>query len=72
MGSDAAIIEAVLAFTATMNMTVTGEGVESESQAAQLGSMGCHHARGFLFSRPVPGDQARLFLQRSFRRAAAA
>jgi EAL domain-containing protein (putative c-di-GMP-specific phosphodiesterase class I) len=70
-GSDAAIIEAVLAFAASMDLTVTGEGVESETQAAQLRAMGCNNGQGYLYSRPVPGEQARLLARSAFTRLAA-
>ena len=48
-----AIVESILALARTLNTNVVAEGVESEDQACELERLGCTHAQGFLFSRPL-------------------
>jgi diguanylate cyclase (GGDEF)-like protein len=51
--SDAAIANAILSLGASLNITVTAEGVERTSQLEWLRSRGCHEAQGFLLARPL-------------------
>ena len=39
-------------------MGVTAEGVETNAQADALQGLNCTSAQGFLFSRPLPADEA--------------
>ena len=39
-----------------MGAEVVAEGVETTEQLAQLTSLDCHRAQGYLFSRPVHVD----------------
>ena len=36
-----------------LNVTVTAEGIETETQYAALRALGCDHGQGFLFARPA-------------------
>ena len=49
-----AIVRAVTGMCASLGMTSTAEGVETEAQLAQLDREGCAEAQGYLFSKPVP------------------
>src|ERR1700730_17394125 len=49
-----AIVESILALARTLNTSVVAEGIESDLQARELERLGCTHAQGFLFSRPLP------------------
>jgi diguanylate cyclase (GGDEF)-like protein len=49
-----AIVESILALARTLHTRVVAEGVEEEQQAHELERLGCTHAQGFLFSRPLP------------------
>jgi len=49
-----AIVESVLALARTLNTNVVAEGVENETQARELERLGCTHAQGYLFSKPLP------------------
>src|SRR4029453_7840573 len=48
-----AIVESILALARTMNTSVVAEGIESEVQWRELERLGCTHAQGYLFSRPI-------------------
>jgi EAL domain-containing protein (putative c-di-GMP-specific phosphodiesterase class I) len=51
-----AIVRAVVAVGQALNLAVVAEGVESSAQAESLLSLGCHHAQGYHFHRPLTGD----------------
>ncbi|HEX9367652.1 MAG TPA: bifunctional diguanylate cyclase/phosphodiesterase, partial [Vicinamibacterales bacterium] len=53
-----AIVESILALARTLNTSVVAEGIESEMQARELERLGCTHAQGFLFSRPLSTQAA--------------
>ena len=41
-----------------MNTSVVAEGIETEVQARELERLGCTHAQGYLFSRPLAAQAA--------------
>jgi len=51
--SDAAITNAILSLGASLNLTVTAEGVEREGQLAWLRPRGCDEVQGFLLPPPA-------------------
>ena len=53
-----AIVESILALARTMKTNVVAEGIENEVQARELERLGCTHAQGYLFSRPLPAKAA--------------
>ncbi|MEY3557474.1 MAG: hypothetical protein RL374_180 [Actinomycetota bacterium] len=50
------IVRTIIAMATAMGADVVAEGVETTEQLAQLSSLECHRAQGYLFSRPVPVD----------------
>jgi diguanylate cyclase (GGDEF)-like protein/PAS domain S-box-containing protein len=48
-----AIVESILALARTLNTSVVAEGIETEVEARELERLGCTHAQGYLFSRPL-------------------
>jgi diguanylate cyclase (GGDEF)-like protein/PAS domain S-box-containing protein len=48
-----AIVESILALARTLSTSVVAEGIESETQARELHRLGCTHAQGYLYSRPL-------------------
>jgi EAL domain-containing protein (putative c-di-GMP-specific phosphodiesterase class I) len=56
------IVAAVLTMAAGFGARVVAEGVERPEQARLLREMGCDMAQGYLFSRPVPVEDAGLWL----------
>jgi diguanylate cyclase (GGDEF)-like protein len=62
--SDAAIANAILSLAASLNLTVTAEGVERPGQLEWLRARGCHEVQGYLLSPPLaPADLERRFLR---------
>ena len=57
-----AIVESILALARTLNTSVVAEGIESDVQARELERLGCTHAQGFLFSRPLSTRSAELLV----------
>ena len=55
---DAGIIKAIITMAHSLGLRVVAEGVESEEQFAFLGNLNCDEFQGFLFSPPVPQDEA--------------
>ena len=51
------IVRAVIGLGASLGMTTTAEGVETEAQLARLREEGCDEVQGYLFSRPVPSSE---------------
>lgn len=50
---DESIVQAMVALSNAMKMSIVGEGVERAEQALFLYRMGCTEGQGFLFSRPL-------------------
>jgi diguanylate cyclase (GGDEF)-like protein/PAS domain S-box-containing protein len=61
---DRAITEAVVALAHTLGLGAVAEGVEDDRQLVQLRRLGCDGAQGFLFSKPMPGDETAELLSR--------
>jgi EAL domain-containing protein (putative c-di-GMP-specific phosphodiesterase class I) len=63
---DTAIVDSVLALARTLELSVTGEGVETQAQARHLQRLGCDRGQGFLYARPLPpADMERLLEEAS-------
>jgi diguanylate cyclase (GGDEF)-like protein len=65
LGSDAqdtAIVRSVVALAKTLNLNVTGEGIETPDQKAELVALGCEFGQGYLFERPLPADAIQALL----------
>ncbi|MBN2402309.1 MAG: EAL domain-containing protein [Spirochaetes bacterium] len=63
-GSD--IVRTILALAHNLNMKVVAEGVETESQLAELIAMDCEYVQGFFFARPVDTKEAGMLLEKMF------
>jgi EAL domain-containing protein (putative c-di-GMP-specific phosphodiesterase class I) len=60
---DAAITAAIISMAKTLNLRVVAEGVETQAQLEFLREHGCDEMQGFLFSPPVPAEQATALLR---------
>jgi diguanylate cyclase (GGDEF)-like protein len=61
---DRAIVAAIIALSDSLQLSVVAEGVETEGQFALLQAQGCQYAQGYLFSQPVPRQNAVHLLER--------
>lgn len=59
-----AIVRAIISLAKTLNLTVTGEGVETDQQGAQLQALGCDRGQGYHFARPLPSEEIDALLER--------
>ena len=58
-----AIIKALIALAKQLDLTITAEGVETESEFNLLKAMECDEVQGYLFGKPEPIHQLYKFLQ---------
>ena len=56
--------EAVIALGHELGLTVVAAGVETREELAFVRQHGCNQVQGFLFSRPVPAEEATELLAR--------
>lgn len=59
---DAAITSAIVALGHSLQLKTIAEGVETQEQLAFLQSIQCDEMQGYLFSRPLPADEAEKIL----------
>ena len=52
------IVRTIIALAKSLNLSVIAEGIESIHQLHQLRVLGCEFGQGYLFSRPVPEEEA--------------
>lgn len=60
MGGDEAeeiIARVILDLGRNLGLKVVAEGVETQAVARRLATLGCDFAQGYLFSKPLPGEQ---------------
>ncbi|MFL5539179.1 MAG: PAS domain S-box protein [Longimicrobiaceae bacterium] len=60
---NAQLVQAIAGLARNLGVKVVAEGVETREQLAALRSMGCDFAQGFLFSEPLPEDEAEALLR---------
>ena len=52
------LLEGIIHFGQRIGLAVTAEGVETEDDRRALEAMGCDHAQGYHFGRPMPASEA--------------
>ncbi|MFZ5593501.1 MAG: bifunctional diguanylate cyclase/phosphodiesterase [Pseudomonadota bacterium] len=60
---DAAIVSAIIALAASLEMEVIAEGVETRQQRDFLHDQGCHLYQGHLCAQPMPAENVIAYLQ---------
>ena len=56
------LVRGVVQIAADLDLRTVAEGIETEGHLAALRALGCPLGQGYLFSRPVPPDEARALL----------
>jgi diguanylate cyclase (GGDEF)-like protein len=57
------IVRTIIALAKTLELNVVAEGIETIHQLHQLRILGCEYGQGYLFSRPVPIEEAQIILE---------
>lgn len=52
------LVRTTIELARALGLRVTGEGVETAEQLAQLRELGCHRGQGYYFAHPLPSDAA--------------
>jgi EAL domain-containing protein (putative c-di-GMP-specific phosphodiesterase class I) len=52
-----AIIDAVTKLAHVIGLSVTAEGIETQTQREEITAIGCENAQGFLYARPMPSHE---------------
>ena len=60
---DADLVLSIIKMAHVMGLKVVAEGVETKEQAEMLADFGCNEFQGYLFSKPLPAQQATHLLQ---------
>jgi diguanylate cyclase (GGDEF)-like protein len=61
-GSDSVVLASIIRLGHDLDMTITAEGVETETQRRWLQAAGCHQLQGYLFSRPLSATDVAAFI----------
>lgn len=62
--ADDSVVAAMIAMGNALGFSIVAEGVETAQQRDRLIALGCRHAQGYAFEKPVPADQVPAMLQR--------
>ncbi len=52
-----AIVETIIMLGQKLGMKTVAEGIETKETQARLTALGCNLAQGYLFSKPIPGNE---------------
>jgi diguanylate cyclase (GGDEF)-like protein/PAS domain S-box-containing protein len=64
--ADAAVSQAIISMSHSLNMTTVAEGVETEAQLEFLRSRHCNEIQGFHFSHPLPEREMERLMQTGY------
>ena len=64
--NDAVLVRSIIDLARNLGLTVTAEGVETQSTLCRLRELGCDLAQGFHIARPAPADECRRHLRESY------
>ena len=62
----AKIVASVAALGRDLGLEIIAEGVEDAPMAAALHALGCHYGQGFGYARPLPAQEAEVYLNESY------
>lgn len=60
------LVRAIANLAHNLGIDVIAEGVETAEQAIQLQSLGCHRGQGYLFAKPIDGNEVPLLICRLY------
>jgi diguanylate cyclase (GGDEF)-like protein/PAS domain S-box-containing protein len=61
--ASATLVQTMISLAHSLSLKVVAEGVETEEQAEMLRRLLCDEMQGYLFSRPLPGEQVDALLE---------
>jgi EAL domain-containing protein (putative c-di-GMP-specific phosphodiesterase class I) len=53
-----AIVRTILLLAQNLNIEAVAEGIETKPQLEKLRALGCKTGQGYLFSKPIPAEDA--------------
>lgn len=62
-GNALAVVTAIIGLARSLQLKVVAEGIETTEQLACLLMLGCQYGQGYLFSKPVPAEEATKLLE---------
>ena len=68
-GADHALVASIIEMSHALDIRTIAEGIETEQQLRVLTRLGCDHAQGFYWSRPLPPDHARRWVEAALGRS---
>lgn len=68
----ARLVRGIVNLAHDLGLDVVGEGVETEGERAILAGLGCDYAQGYLFARPLPAEEAEVWVRREMAAALSA
>lgn len=60
-----ALVKSIIHLSQSMELKIIAEGAEKLEEAQELKKMGCDMVQGYYFARPMPEEEAILFIQKS-------
>jgi EAL domain-containing protein (putative c-di-GMP-specific phosphodiesterase class I) len=58
-----AVVESIIEMAHRLGLQVVGEGIETRAQSDRLFHLNCDQLQGFYFSKPMPSDAVRRFVE---------
>lgn len=62
------IVRAIVSLAKTFDLSIVAEGIENENEISALAALGCDCGQGYLFSKPLPADEALAFVRESVKK----
>jgi EAL domain-containing protein (putative c-di-GMP-specific phosphodiesterase class I) len=61
------IVHAIVVLSKNLNLDIIAEGIENLDLETLISQLGCRYAQGYLYSKPIPFEQALGLLTKSFK-----